>query len=164
MKIWLEIKDISATVSEADKAEIEKNLGDGKVAMYLDVAMLKQVGENEISRLTQLNGKVQIAFKLADSYINANKNVTRTYSIIHVHNGKAEIITPMFDAATKTLTFATDRFSSYAVVYTDVTTAPPAEIPATGDNFQLVFWVSCMSLSFLATAALLVVSKRKYVR
>ena len=126
VEVWLEINDISASVSAEDKAKIDEKLGDADAAMYLDVAMFKQVGKNEASRLTQLNDKVQITFKLADSHINTDENVTRTYSIIHVHDGKTEIITPVFDAAAKTLTFLTDRFSTYAVVYADVVTTPPS--------------------------------------
>ena len=105
VEVWLEIKDISDSVSSEEKAKVEEKLGDADVALYLDIAMFKQVGENEASRLTQLSDKVQITFKLDDSYINTDKDVTRTYSIIHVHDGKAEVITPIFDANAKTLSF-----------------------------------------------------------
>ena len=139
--------------------------------MYLDITMYKQVGENEASRLTQLGDRVQICFKLADSLINTDKNVTRTYSIIRVHNGKAEIITPVFDAATKTLTFETDRFSTYAVVYTDVEnvpptgeTTPPADTPATGDSFHMMLWATMLVLSVAALIVLLAERKRLVVK
>jgi hypothetical protein len=156
VEVWLEIKDISDSVPPEDKAKVEEKLGDADVALYLDIAMFKQVGENEASRLTQLSGKVRITFKLPDEYINTDKNVIRTYSIIHVHNGKAEIITPAFDAQTNTLTFETDRFSTYAAVYTD-----EKETPETGDSFQPVFWTSVMVLSAAAVAVLLVEQKKK---
>ena len=162
------------------------------MALYLDIAMFKQVGENEASRLTQLGDRVQICFKLADSLINTDKNVTRTYSIIRVHNGKAEIITPVFDAATKTLTFETDRFSTYAVVYTDVEnvppteettppteettppaqettppteeTTPPADTPATGDSFHMMLWATMLVLSVAALIVLLAERKRLFAK
>jgi len=178
VEVWLEVEDISASVPADDKKEIEKKLGDSDVALYLDIVMFKQVGENEATRLTQLSDKVQITFKLDDSYINTDQNVTRTYSIIHVHDGKAEVITPVFDAATKTLTFETDRFSTYGVVYTDEKITPPAEetvpptekptppaeIPATGDSFQPVFWIACMTLSIFGIAVLLLDAKRRHAR
>jgi len=185
VEVWLEIKDISDSVSSEEKAKVEEKLGDADVALYLDIAMFKQVGENEASRLTQLSDKVQITFKLDDSYINTDKDVTRTYSIIHVHDGKAEVITPVFDANAKTLSFQTDRFSTYALVYTDVVNtpptedtvppteetvpptekpAPPAEIPATGDSFQPAFWIACMTLSIFGIAVLLLDTKRRHAR
>lgn len=168
VEIWLEVKDISNSVSAEDKAKIAAKLGDAKIAMYLDISMFKQVGENEASRLTQLSGKVTVSFRLPDSYINTDTNVTRTYQIIHVHDGKTEVITPVFDAQAKTLTFLTDRFSTYAVVYTDVTTVPPAEettppaqTPATGDKFSPVLWATCMLLSMVAVAVLLIGQKKR---
>ena len=187
VEVWLEIKDISDSVSSEEKAKVEEKLGDADVALYLDIAMFKQVGENEASRLTQLGDKVQITFKLDDSYINTDKDVTRTYSIIHVHDGKAEVITPVFDANAKTLSFQTDRFSTYALVYTDVVntppteetvpptekpteaptekpTTPPAETPATGDSFQPAFWIACMTLSIFGIAVLLLDAKRRHAR
>lgn len=164
VEVWLEIKDISDSVSSEEKAKVEEKLGDADVALYLDIAMFKQVGENEASRLTQLSDKVQITFKLDDSYINTDKDVTRTYSIIHVHDGKAEVITPMFDANAKTLSFQTDRFSTYALVYTDVVNTPPAETPATGDSFQPAFWIACMTLSIFGNAVLLLDAKRRHAR
>ena len=187
VEVWLEIKDISDSVSSEEKAKVEEKLGDADVALYLDIAMFKQVGENEASRLTQLSDKVQITFKLDDSYINTDKDVTRTYSIIHVHDGKAEVITPVFDANAKTLSFQTDRFSTYALVYTDVVntppteetvpptekpteaptekpTTPPAETPATGDSFQPVFWIACLTLCIIGIAVLLLDAKRRHAR
>ena len=164
VEVWLEIKDISDSVSSEEKAKVEEKLGDADVALYLDIAMFKQVGENEASRLTQLGDRVQICFKLDDSYINTDKDVTRTYSIIHVHDGKAEVITPVFDANAKTLSFQTDRFSTYALVYTDVVNTPPAEIPATGDSFQPAFWIACMTLSIFGIAVLLLDAKRRHAR
>ncbi len=163
VEIWLEVKDASDSVSNTDKEEIEKMLGDSSGALYLDISVFKKIGDNEASRLSQLNDKVQISIKLDDNYINTDENVTRTYSIIHVHNGTAEIITPEFDEASKTLTFMTDRFSTYALVYSDEVTTPPTDVPETGDNSQPVFWGLCMSLSLLAAAALLLCAKRTHL-
>jgi hypothetical protein len=70
----------------------------------------------------------------------------------------------VFDAATKTLTFETDRFSTYGVVYTDEKITPPAEIPATGDSFQPAFWIACMTLSIFGIAVLLLDAKRRHAR
>ena len=80
--------------------------------------------------------------------------------------------------ATKTLTFETDRFSTYGVVYTDEKITPPAEetvpstekptppaeIPATGDSFQPAFWIACMTLSIFGIAVLLLDAKRRHAR
>ena len=44
----------------------------------------------------------------------------RTYQVIRVHDGKPEIIPSKWDASAGVLTFETDKFSTYAVTYSDV--------------------------------------------
>lgn len=186
VEVWLEIRDISNGVPAEDKAKIIGKLGNAEMVMYLDIAMFKQIGGSSASRLTQLNDKVEITFRLADSYINTNENVARTYQIFHVHNGVIETITPTFDAEKKTLTFLTDRFSTYAVVYTDVTIASSTEettssteettsqtvatlaatqSPKTGDNSMAGLWIVLMCISGIAAIATVgTVSKRSLGR
>ena len=41
VEVWLEIKDISDSVSSEDKAKVEEKLGDADVAMYANKALLK---------------------------------------------------------------------------------------------------------------------------
>ena len=90
--------------------------------------------------------------------------------------GKGEIITPVLDAATKTLTFETDKFSTYALVYIDLEntpptqeTTPPTDIPATGDSVDMIMWATMLVMSSIAIIVLLANRKRfmykaKYVR
>ena len=52
---------------------------------------------------------------------NTDSSKERTYSVVRIHGEKAEVIDSTFDEASSTLTFATDRFSVYAVVYEDKT-------------------------------------------
>jgi len=188
VEVWLEVKDISNTVSAEDKAKILEKLGNADVAMYLDIVMFKQIGGNTASRLTQLSNNVEITFRLADSDINKDENVTRTYQIIHVHDGEVEVINPVFNAENKTLTFLTDRFSTYAVVYTDVSiesstdetsssteqtteTVETSEVPAsnqppkTGDNSLAGLWIVLMCISGITVSvAVATASKRSLGR
>ncbi len=39
------------------------------------------------------------------------------YKIIRVHNGSSEVIVPAHDQSAHTLTFETDKFSTYAIAY-----------------------------------------------
>ena len=48
---------------------------------------------------------------------NADKNVSRTYYIIRMHDGKAEVIPSSVE--NDKITFATDKFSTYALAYAD---------------------------------------------
>ena len=185
MEVRLEIKDISASVPAEDKSKIDEKLGDADVAMYLDISMYMEFENGQGCQVKNLNKKTQIRFELDDSLINTNKNVTRTYGIIHVHDGVAEVIEPTFDAAAKTLSFMTDRFSTYAVVYTDgvntppteetvppteetvpptEATTPPTDIPATGDSFDMMLWATMLVLSAAASIVLLAERKRLFAK
>lgn len=148
--ITLEVKDITETVSKEDKAKVEaevKEVKDQKVGMYLDVNMFKQVGNNTVVKVPELNGKVKIQFTVPEELLVKDTTMNRVYSIIRVHDGETTVIDAKFDPATKTLVFETDRFSTYALVYKDV-----AKVPQTGDNTSFVVWMMLLAVGGCAVA------------
>ena len=158
--IWLEVKDISETVSAEDKALVDAKLGTGKVGLYLDVSMFKQVGEEAAVKLTKLDGKVKVSFVVMDALINTNADVTRTYQIIRVHDGVAEVIDTKFDAKTNVLSFETDHFSTYALTYTDVEVEKPAS-PTTGDSNNFVLWCTILVVCGSCILGTVIYGKKK---
>ena len=117
--IWLEVVDISETVLDADKELIRGKLGDNQIGMYIDVSMFKQVGTNPAEKLTQLNDKISITFEVPQELILDSATHTRSYQIMRVHAGIAEILETQYDTEKKMLTFETDCFSTYAILYKD---------------------------------------------
>ena len=113
---YLEVNDISATVSEADKNLIDGVKGDATVGIYLDIDLFKKVGSNE-TQITETNGAVTISLTLPSSLLNTNPAVTRTYQVVRIHNGVATVIPATF--ANGKITFETDEFSTYAIISTD---------------------------------------------
>jgi len=75
-----------------------------------------------------------------------------TFKIVRVHNGKVEVLPATYDAQNFTLTFTTDRFSTYAIQYSD-----PNALPETGEAANLGW------LFALAGAILLWLTKRPQV-
>ena len=137
--ITLEVKDISETVSAEDKEKVEaevKEVKNQKVGMYLDINLLKQVGDNAAVKVSDLNGKIKIQLTVPDALLLKNTNMNREYSIIRIHDGKATTIETKFDSKTNTLVFETDGFSTYVLVYQDV-----AKAPATGDSTSIAVWM-----------------------
>ena len=65
---------------------------------------------------------------MPDALINTNSAVNRTYCIVRRHDGAITVLDAAFDAASKTLTFKTDRFSDYAIAYKDTA------VPGSGSN------------------------------
>ena len=143
VKVKLELKDITSTVPEADKTLVENKVEDDvKVGLYLDVNMFKQVGDNEAVKIPELSGKITIQFTVPD-LIATDKAMNRVYSIVRIHDGVATILDTKFDATTKTLTFETDCFSTYALVYSD------EAIAEKGDS-SMVLWMMFMILGGVA--------------
>lgn len=55
---------------------------------------------------------------MPDSLKTADGNQTRTFAVVRVHDGTAEILADLDDSA-DTVTIETDRFSTYAIIYQD---------------------------------------------
>ena len=154
---WLEVRDATSTVSTASKEAIAKALGSNKkVGMYLDLAMFKKVGDAEAQALTQLNEKITIIMKVPTELLPESEAQGRVYYIVRTHNGTVDLLDTKFDAEVGTITFETDRFSDYAIAYSDIEPSP-----ATGDSFSTVLWVTLMAVSAMALAVLLIGKKKE---
>ncbi len=119
VKVYLEVKDISDTVAKTDKKKVEAAKGDAELGMYLDLSLYKKIGNDDPKKVANTNGTVTITIKVPTKLVNKDSGVTRTYQIVRVHNGKAEVINCKYDAEAGTITFETDKFSTYALVYKD---------------------------------------------
>lgn len=120
LKVNLEIKDITATVSDAEKGLISAAVDGYKIGGYYDISLYKQVGNNSEVKVEKTNGKLNVSIKVPESLINTDSTKNRVYKVARVHDGKVEIIDATFDPATGYITFQTDEFSTYAIIYQDV--------------------------------------------
>ena len=111
--------DISESISEQEKVLIQEKAGTSKIGMYLDIGIYKQIGTDEETAVSELNQKVTIVLKVPEHLVNTNSDIKRSYGMIHIHNGSAEYIVPIYDETNQTLSFETDRFSTFAIVYND---------------------------------------------
>ena len=119
VKVYLEVKDISDAVTKTDKEKVEAAKGDAELGMYLDLSLYKKIGNDDPKKVANTNGTVTIVIEVPTKLVNKDSGVTRTYQIVRVHNGKAEVINCKYDAEAGTITFETDKFSTYALVYKD---------------------------------------------
>lgn len=92
--------------------------------MYLDINLYAQVEDSQGAdkgkiQITEAGTKISLTISLPEEMINSDNTVERTYKIIRVHNGKAEEIACEYDEVNGTVTFKTDRFSTYALAYED---------------------------------------------
>lgn len=160
VSVWLTVDDIASTVDAADKAKVEEATkaasSDYSIGSYLDISLFKKVGDTTSSVKTT-NGKIKITFALPESL-----QGDYTYKIVRLHDGVPTVLDAAYDAATKTLTFETDQFSTYAIIYkaaakteaattTEATTASKSS-PKTGDSALPYAVFALLGLSALAGA------------
>lgn len=119
--VYLVVRDANATVSDDEKNSINGVLTIGmEVGMYLDIEMFKKIGDNLPSQITATQEDMTIKLTIPDHLLNTNPKVRRTFYIIRSHDGKLNRIYCTFDKNTNELSFKTDKFSTYAIVYKDV--------------------------------------------
>lgn len=111
--------EIVLEVKEAQTNElIETNTKGYKVGKYLNITLNKIVNGTNKS-IHELTKKLKISIELPTELINKDKTITRTYFIARSHNGKVDILETNYDEKTNKLTFETDKFSDYAILYKD---------------------------------------------
>lgn len=123
IRIVLDVKDAENTVDSADRALVEEKLESDAAAkgfskgQYLDISLVKIVGETS-SAISKTDREITITVAVPEHLRNVDSARTRTFAVIRVHGGAAEILNDLDDSA-DTITIATDRFSSYTIVYRD---------------------------------------------
>ena len=111
--------EIVLEVKEAQANElIETSTKGYKVGKYLDITLYKSVNGTSES-IHEFTKKLKISIELPTELINKDKTITRTYFIARSHNGKVDILETNYDEKTNKLTFETDKFSDYAIIYKD---------------------------------------------
>ena len=146
--VTLDVKSTDSNVSDADKQAvadaIAKLKGSYKVGAYFDISVIKNVG-GVSSQVSNLTAPVKITMTLDDSLINTDAAMHREYMVIRVHGDEIDALDATFDPATKQLSFYSDKFSTYAVVYKDTY----ASAPMTGDSANASMYVMVLMLAVL---------------
>lgn len=169
VKVYLNVTDISASVSDTDRALVEAAAGNTVIGMYLDLTLFKQIGSNAPQQIANTNGKVTICIQVPESLINRDPSVIRNYRIVRIHDGVATILDCSFDELTGSLVFETDAFSTYALIYADDTVDESSETrtgdaPKTSDGNDIVLWCSLLALGCAGMAATDIYRRRRESR
>ncbi len=140
LKALLETHD--ATVTLEEKAiekptedlvkKFESTVKGSTVTDYFDLSIVVKVDGEDDHNLTNLNKAITLTVKLPELPA-VEKGYTRTYYILREHDGVVEKLDATLSKDGKSISFASDKFSTYAIAYVDeeaVTT------PNTGDNIM----------------------------
>lgn len=117
IRIVLEVQDAGNTVSSSDKEAVAQALNGFTVGQYLNIDLYK-LAEADRTDIHETAKKIRIVIAVPEALRNADSSKTRTFAVVRVHDGRAELLADL-DGSADTITIATDRFSTYAIVYQD---------------------------------------------
>lgn len=122
VEITLTVQKITKNLDKADQKQIEQQTDSLSqqitgltLGQFVDLAVLKRVGNAEWSKITKLNEEMEIRLDVPEEI----QEQDRTYFIMRNHEGTCDLLEDL-DAVAETITIRTDRFSTYAILYTDV--------------------------------------------
>lgn len=128
------------TPTKEEIALIQSVLGNNMIGQYLNLNLTLKISGRADRQITDLSAPMYIAITIPQNLVNHDSSIERTYRIVRIHDGVATLIDGTYDAATNQFTFATDGFSTYALVYEDVNTTLTGRSPKTGDNSMWMVW------------------------
>jgi len=158
-----EVKKIEETVDK-----------DTVVAGYLDINILIKADGVEIGKVRELGEKVELKVDVPKDIAPVKEGYTRTYSIIRIHNEVAEVIAKGLTAVDGKLSFETDKFSTYAIAYTEVEDKDEGTVnneqlvdevketssnPKTGDSIMVA--VIALTIAIVGMVLTIVIKRRK---
>lgn len=174
LEVVLVFTDAGTKVDNDEKKAIEKQLGDNSLGVFLDIELIKKIGSTEVE-VSETTGLITITFEMPEVLKNKDNSVVRTYKVMRYHEGKVDVLDAKYDAKTGKLSFKTDKFSTYAVVYSDAkvsnTTTPTSQAttsqapatqtpaPQTGDTINAFVYIALLCFAMCSVA--LVLSKQR---
>ena len=128
--------------SELDSTLVNKIKGsitNGTVVEFLDIDLLLTADNDLLGKITKLDDELTISIDAPASLLNVPANTNRKFFIVRTHEGEEpEVIEATL--VNGKLVFKTDKFSSYAVGYSD-----EKKNPTTGDS--IISYVMVLGLS-----------------
>lgn len=128
------------TPTKEEIALIQSVLGNNVIGQYLNLNLTLKISGRADRQITDLSAPMYIAITIPQNLVNHDSSIERIYRIVRIHDGVATLIDGTYDAATNQFTFATDGFSTYALVYEDVNITLTGRSPKTGDNSMWMVW------------------------
>lgn len=128
------------TPTKEEIALIQSVLGNNVIGQCLNLNLTFKISGREDRQITDLSAPMYIAITIPQNLVNHDSSIERIYRIVRIHDGVATLIDGTYDAATNQFTFATDGFSTYALVYEDVNITLTGRSPKTGDSSMWMVW------------------------
>lgn len=150
--VWVEVDDVTPTVDPADEQVIIANVKDATIGAYINIDLFKQVAGQEKTKIAETAETIKLSVTIPDSIAAAD----RVYAIVRVHDGVYEQITDFTQMKDgNVVEFASDRFSTYAIIYKEATAKDAARAPKTGDvNMAWAYMLMLLGVAFIVGATI----------
>ena len=155
-----DVANVEVAVLNKKAEDVDKKVVEGiaslltekkmNLANYFDITLNVKKVDGTVDTLTNLDNALTFQVALPTSLTKTNKNVKRTFYVIRYHDSKAEVLNTSLSS--NVLTFASDKFSTYAIAYTDEAvkdTSKATSNPDTGDNVITYALTSVLCVSGL---------------
>ena len=133
--LWMDKTNVDNSITDEEKAKIKAAAGDGfvigrcyDILLYKYIESLTDEDDYDFIAIEETLKPIGMSFTLPEKLTNVPDGVTREYKVVRVHNEKVEVIPSTYDAKTKTISFASDRFSYFAITYKDSASAADASV------------------------------------
>ncbi len=149
-----EEKEVTTEIKSTMEKEASEKFSNIKLAKFFDIS-IEVKGNNEVlGHLTKLTDKINLTVKVPTDLPKLDEGYNRKYYIIRDHEGTITVLDATVSKDGKTLTFASDEFSTYAIAYVDnkiatntvTTTQAKAENPKTLDTIMIYTGTGLLSL------------------
>lgn len=151
IKITVTSNNISRTVTSSDMDAVKSALSDFfgyNVGLYVDMRIFKSVS-GKTSAVHDLNSPITVKIDVPENL----RKIGREFIVVRVHDGKATVLND-YDENDNTITFRTDKFSTYAIAYKDKSgttgsvSVDSNDNPYTGGNSNQIHFlvIGCVSL------------------
>ena len=120
IEVSLDVVNADNKITAEDKKLISDNLtSNQRTGVILDITLKMKI-DNQSKQIYETNKEIFITTDIPENLINTDKSVERKYFVVRIHDGKLETLKSEYNADTNKLTFITDKFSIYAIVYEDI--------------------------------------------
>ena len=153
-RVWIEItKTDMAAISKDDQAAIasaaKEIMGTDSEVTYFNADLFKQVEGDRKTQIHEPGTMMKVSITIPEELLNHDRTIVREYKILRLHNGVVDVISGNFNEETQEFSFATDKFSTYAIAYADTQLATGVTVDSSektltkeGETLQLTATVA----------------------
>lgn len=134
-------------IGEEEQKLVEETIDDKyTVAGYYDINLGKFTpNEDLVGLVKETEEEITVTLELPKDLSEVAKGYVRNYAIIRIHDGKSDILTAT-DNGDGTISFKTNQFSTYVLLYDDVEKEPLPNNPQTYDEIVTYIIVGVFAL------------------